>query len=762
MGCDRNRRNAADVGLPSDIGFCPAFIINYRKGSVDRCHTAGACTGDAEDAGVVAACGDTEFGSAAHIAVQIGDGVVAEDHYGTGHGHTRHTTGTHNRNGADSAGGEIELIVLYKTGDPVVSLLLVAVTALRLFLGTGVCMNLNLFACAERSVLVHAGNDIAVHNVRSQRRTNARDTAGKRACQHVAANQLIGKHMDVTARRDADAAADHRSDRALGFVLCRGNRFGFCQIRVLLFVYYKVFPAVCVVVGCCFVVIKVLANVSAFGIKTAVIVAKLDVGLLYAVAFQLARQTIHPVAFGVAAGSTERIVNEAVRVKSGRQRVGGILRQLAAGNGHHDGGADSCSAADCRGGSIADHIPFRIGQNVHAAIDRNIVLSCLAADQPGGNGVMKHADNCRHTHACRAAECAGNRDCKDLGIIHCGDIQLFRGNGHVLPGLGTGDLVGDDDFHRSGNRCRTAGADAGSVGGDELHGVRSKCYIAACQDDRVFAEFSHGAAVKPCDHCHRSNRRSAAAHKGCCHVEKIGGALGSHIHIAPGSHAAAKGREQIVFKDQSACTHANSRGAAAYEVKRQQVHIVERLCRCPDAAACAQLSAGAYTCLHRLVIDHGYNRGAYTSGAADRNFAGKVIYVCFVGAFYGSLRIVAGRFLRVFTREASLYDTVFANCSLDGVFEYQRVYNAADTDVTAGYRATDGCHHQLGVRVGADDNAPAFFAAFSAAVGKLYAAIDNSRPSPQGHVASDGSEHLILHNHGGNRRAYADAAGDAH
>ena len=131
--------------------------------------------------------------------------------------------------------------------------------------------------------------------------------------------------------------------------------------------------------------------------------------------------------------------------------------------------------------------------------------------------------------------------------------------------------------------------------------------------------------------------------------------------------------------------------------------------------------------------------------------------MCFVGAFYGSLRIVAGCFLSIFLREACLYDTVFANCGLDGVFDYQRVHNAANTDVSTGYRAADGCHHQLGTRTGADDNTPALVFP----VGKLHTAIARSAGS-QGYVASDGSENLILYNHSGNRRTYAGAAADAH
>ena len=396
--------------------------------------------------------------------------------------------------------------------------------------------------------------------------------------------------------------------------------------------------------------------------------------------------------------------------------------------------------------------------HIHAAVNGNhVLIRRLAADHAGSNGVVQHADNRRHAYTRRAAEGAGKRRGKNLGIIHGGDVQLLRGDGHILLSLCTGNLIGDDDIHRSGNRCRAAGADARRVGGDELHRVRGKRYIAVCLNDRAFAEFCHGAAVKPCDHCHRSDRRGAAAHNGCCHVEKIGGALGSHVHIASGSHTAAKGREQIVFKGQCACAHTNGRGAAAREAERQQVHIVRRRCRCLDAAACPQLSAGTYACLHRLVIDHGYNGGAYTCGAADGNLACKVIYVCFVGAFYGSLRIVAGCFLSVFLREASLYDTVTANCGLDGVFDYQRVYNAADTDVSTGYRAADGCHHQLGTRVGADNNTPALVFP----VGKLHTAIARSAGS-QGYVVSNGSENLVLHNHGGNRRTYACAAADAH
>ena len=470
-------------------------MINDRKEAVDRGHTAGARAGHTEDAGVVAVRGDAEGGGLGHTSVQIGNGVVAKDNHTAGHGHSRHAAGAHNRDGPDGAGAEVQLIaaviVLNKTGDCVVPLLLAAVAALLLFHGAGVGPDVNLAVCAERSVLVHAGDDIAVRHVHSQRRTNTRDAACKRGCHHIGADQLIRKHLDVAARRNADAAADHRADRALGIVLGCGNGRSFAQIRIVLFVYFKVFAAICVVGGCLFVRIEVLADVSAFGIEIAVIAAKLNIGLPDAVAFQLARQTIHPVALGVAAG--EGIADKAIRVKAAlgilpvfflfiftqgiilflreavsahEQSVGGILRQLAACNGDHDGGADACTGAGCRGARVAEHIPFRIGQNVHGAIDIDIVLSRLAADHTGGNGVVQHVDNCSHAHGRCAAERAGGCDCQDLRIIQRGDIQLFRGNGHVLLRLGTGDLIGDKDIHRSGDRCRAADADACRIGSD--------------------------------------------------------------------------------------------------------------------------------------------------------------------------------------------------------------------------------------------------------------------------------------------------------
>ena len=782
IGFDLNGLDAADADVPRDMGFYLAFMVNDRKEAVDRSHAAGACAGDAEDAGIVAVGGYKQSGGLAHIAVQVGNGVVAQDNDAAGHGHTCHAAGTHNRDGADGAGAEIQLIaaiiVLNKTGDCVVPLLLAAVAALLLFHGAGVGPDVNLAVCAERSVLVHAGDDIAVRHVHSQRRTNTCDAACKRGCHHIGADQLIRKHLDVAARRNADAAADHRADRALGIVLGCSNRRSFAQIRIVLFVYFKVFAAICVVGGCLFVRIEVLADVSAFGIEIAVIAAKLNIGLPDAVAFQLARQTIHPVALGVAAG--EGIADKAIRVKAAlgilpvfflfiftqgiilflreavsahEQSVGGILRQLAACNGYHDGGADARPGAGCRGARVAEHIPFRIGKDVHAAIDYNIVLPCLAADHAGGNGVVQHTDNCRHAHRCGAAECPGSRNCEDLGIIQRGDIQLFRGNGHVLLRLGTGDLIGDEDIHRSGDRCRAADADARRVGSDKFLGIRRQGHIAACPDHRAFAKFRHGAAVKPGNHCHRGDRRGAAARNGCRHVEQIGAALRGHVHIPGSSHASAEGGKQIVLKGQGACAHAHGRGAAAREAERQQIHIVGGLRRCPDAAACAQLSADTHACLHVLVINHGHNRGAYTRAAAGRDSARKVIYVCFVGAFYGSLRIVAGCFLGILLAEACLYDAVVAYSGLDDVFEYQRIDNAADSGGSDTRSAADGCHQHLGVRVGADNYASAFLAA----VGKPHAAIAHSGRS-QGHVVSNGGANLVLHNHSGNRCAHAHAA----
>ena len=243
---------------------------------------------------------------------------------------------------------------------------------------------------------------------------------------------------------------------------------------------------------------------------------------------------------------------------------------------------------------------------------------------------MQHADNCRHTHGCCAAECAGGCDCEDLGIIQCGNVQLFRGDGHILLCLCTGDLIGDNDIHRSGDRCRAADADARCIGADELHRVRRQCYIAVCLNPCAFAKLCHGAAVKPCDHCHRGDSRAAGTCNGCCHVEKVGAALRRHIHIALGSHAAAKACKQVIFKSQCTCAHAHSRAAAACEAESQQVHFVRRLCRCLDAPACAHASAGTHACLHSLIIDHGHNCGAYACAATGRNTAGKVIYLCFV------------------------------------------------------------------------------------------------------------------------------------
>ena len=246
---------------------------------------------------------------------------------------------------------------------------------------------------------------------------------------------------------------------------------------------------------------------------------------------------------------------------------------------------------------------------------------------------MQYGDNRRHAHACRAGSADGGRDGQDLGIVKGGNVQLIGRDGHVLLGLGTGDLVGDDDIHRTGDRSRAAAAAACRVGADVLHGVRGQLYITAGLDDRAFAELRHGAALEPGDHGHGADSHGAAAGKGCRHIEQIGAALRRNVHIAPGSHAAAQACQQVVFKGQRACAYADGRGAAAGEAESQQVQLVGRLCRGLDIAACPHASADTHACFHVLIIDHGHNGGAYAHGAAGRNAAGKVIYLCFVRTF---------------------------------------------------------------------------------------------------------------------------------
>ena len=775
-------------------------MVDYREEAVDRCQAAGACAGDAEDAGIVAVGGDAESGSQlgssglCHTAVQVGDGVVAEDDYGTGHGHARHTAGTHKGDGPNGTGIKIELVIaviaLYESGNLVVSRLLVGVAAHRLFLGSRVCLNLDRAARAEHRAAVHARDDIAEHHVHCQRRANARGTAGDRTRQHIGADQLIRQHLDVAASCDADAAADHRADRAVGIVSgCgsrRGNRRGFVQIVVALFVDFKVFATVRVFGGCRFVIIEVPADVSGFGVELALIVAKLDGGLLDAIAGEFLAQTVHTVACGVAAGASESIVHKAVGVKAAHgllpvgflllisqrivfflcqtvsaheQSVGGILRQLAARNGHHDGGANACPAADCRGTGIAEHITLRVCLNVHGAIDDNIVLS-LAAQETSGNGVVQHIDNRRHAHCRRAAECAVGRHRENLGIIQCGYVQLFRCDGYILLCLGTGDLLGDDDIHRSGDGGRAADAGARDVGGDELHGVRRQLHVAARLNRRAFGEFRHGAAIEPGDHRHRGNSHTAGHTNSRRHIEQVGAAERRHVHIAPGSHAAAELCGQVVFKGQGACAHAYGHVAAHSEIEGQQVHVVGRLRRGLDAAAGADDSA-AYACFHGLIIDHGHNRGADADFGTGGNAACHIIYVCFVGAFYGSLRVVAGCFLRCSLRIACQDFGVCTHRSLDGVLEHQGVHNA-------GYghsftcAAADGCHHKPGVRVGADDHASALLVALFFAVGRTHTAVAPSLGF-QGHVVSDVGENRILHHHGGSGCAHAyGAAANGH
>ena len=631
-GADRNGADPADINVPCDIGLSLALVINYGKEAVDRRHAAGGCAGDAEDAGIVAAGSDAEGRGLQHIRHQIGDGVVAQYNDGTGDGHARHAAGARYCHGTDGAGAEIQLIVRDKTGDAVVSLLLGAVIALRLFHGAGAGLDDNLTVCTEHCALVHTGDDIAVYHVHSQRRSNTRDTAGCGACQHVGGEQLSGKPPDVSACRDADAAADNCGDRAAGIIPGSGDGRSLAQIPVILFVYFKVFAAIGVFGAGLFIIIEVLADIAAFGVKIAVPVTDLDVGLLNAVAFQLIAQAVHAVAIGEAAGGLEGVVHKAFRVEAAQQRVGGILRQLAAGNGHHDGGAHTGCAA-CRGAGIAEHIPSGVGQNAHAVLNLNIVLSCLAAQKTGGYGVVQYGDNRRHTHACRAGNADGGRDGQDLGIVKGGNVQLIGKDGHVLLALGTGDLIGDDDIHRTGDRCRAAAAAASRVGADELHGVRSQSDVTAGPDYCAFAKLRHGAALEPCDHGHRADSHGAAAGNGCRHVEQIGAALCRHIHIAPGGHAAAKACKEVIFKGQGACAYADGGGAAAGKAESQQVQLVGRLCRGPDVAAGAHASAGTHTCLHGLVIDHSHNGGAYAHGAAGRNAAGKIVYLCFVRAF---------------------------------------------------------------------------------------------------------------------------------
>ena len=740
-------------------------MVNDREEAVDRCHTVRGRAGDAEDAGIVAVRCDAERrcllegGCLLHTAVQIGDGVIAEDDYAAGHGHARHAAGTHKGHRPDGTGFKIELvfavIALYKIGNLVVSPLLAGVGALRLRHSAGVCLNLNLAARAEHRAAVHAGNDIAIHHVRCQRRANARGTAGNRTRQHIGADQLIRQHIDVSVRCDDDTAADNGADRAVGFVLRCGNRRGFAQIRVVLIVYFKVFATVRVFGGCLFGIVEVSADVTAFGVELALIVAKLDVGLLDAVAGKLITQANHAVAFGVAAGGFEGIVHKALGVKAAHEGIAGILRQLAARNGHHDGGGDACAAADCHGIGIAEHIPLSVRLNIHATADGNIVLSCVAAQEAGGNGVVQHIDNRRHTYRCRAAERAGGRHRENLGIIQCGNVQIFRCDGHILLCLGTGFLLGDDDIHRSGDGGCAADADARDIGGDELHGLRRQIHIAARLNVRVFVKFRHGAAVEPCDHRHRGNSHGGRTGEGCRHVEQVGAADRRHIHIAHGSHAAAELRGQVVFKGQCACAHVYGRLAAHSEIESQQVHVVGRRCRGLDVAAGADDSA-THACFHGLVMNHGYDRGANAYTATGGNAACQIIYVCFVGAFYGSLRVVAGCFLRFRISIARQDCAVCAHRSLDGVSEHQGVHNTGHGHICT-CAAADGWHHQHVVRVGADDHASALFVALIAAVGRTYAAVAPSLGF-QGHVVSDVGENPVLHHHGGSRGAHAHGA----
>ena len=636
-GADGNGADPGDIHVPCDIGLSLALVINHGKEGVDRCHAAGGCAGDAEDAGIVAVGRDADGRGLQHICHQIGDGVVAQDNDGAGDGHARHTACACNGHRADGAGAEIQLIVvilvLYQVGDAVVSLLLAAVLALGLFHGAGLCLDRDLaLCCAERCALVHTGDHIAVHHVHCQGRGNACDAAGHGACQHVGADQLCGEHLDVSASRDADAAADNRGDRAAGSVLGPGDGRGLAQILIIVFVYFKVFAPICVVGACFYIIIEVSADVSAFGVKLAVLAGNIDAGLLYAVAFQLIAQVIHAVVCGKAAGGLERVVHKAIRVKAAQQCIGGILRQLTAGNGHHDCGAHTGCAA-CRRGRVAEHIPSGVGLNGHAAGKINFVLSCLAAQETCGNGVMQYGDNRRHAHACRAGSADRDRNGQDLGIVKGGNVQLVGRDGHVLFGLGTGDLVGDDDIHRTGDRGRAAAAAACNVGADELRGVRGQLYIAAGRDVRAFAELRHGAALEPGDHGHRADSHGAAAGNGCRQVDQIGAALCRDIHIATGGHGAAQACQQVVFKGQRACAYADRGGAAAGKAESQQVQLVGRSCLGLDIAGCAHASAGTHARFHVLIIDHGHNGGAYAHGAAGRNAAGKVIYLCFVRTF---------------------------------------------------------------------------------------------------------------------------------
>ena len=599
------------------------------------------------------------------IAFHTGDDVGMDIDRADRRGDAHNGAGARDGNRADGAGRQVDGVValerILQRSDAVVVLI-----AHRR--GARARGNLDLTRRGQHGVVLHLRQDVGVqHRNRDARAHAGIHTGGDGTGDHIRNQVVTGDHLDIARRGHRGRAADIRADAVLRIIgrsrcaeISRSR-----DIAVLRLVDHEVVAAG--ILARIARIVKLRAAIPVLGLegmlRFAVAVrlraAHGDFGLTDAVALEQSAQVVLAVCLRGAVTGCESTAHEGVRLEAAadllivgflllvgerfillprerialaEQRVARILRELAAGHGHHDRGADA---------NLSRRDRARVGIDValRNGVHRDRILPAfdhVARAEARGDRVVDHVDDGRDAHADHAAGRQGGRD--RVGGQHVlgayGDgIRL---DGRAVARHGLRGLLEHAHVHRAGYAGSAADGNARGVSREELRGIGRHAEALLRIDVRAVSDERAGRSFIIGNDAHGRNARRAAAGSRGGDVEQIVVRFGLDRGVSGRANHAAHARQNVALEHQRARANRDARRAAARKVQRQQQHFVVGNRGNRDVASRAHERhrvndglagrgfAPAENRLDRLVIDHDDGGSAHAGRAAHSSAADSV------------------------------------------------------------------------------------------------------------------------------------------
>ena len=784
VGMNRYALHVLDIGAAADGGFHLGLHQSQGIGGVHCSHAAGGSAGHSQGIGIVHQSLNLQLVRLHHVARHDGDGLVVQRYDGAGHTHARDTARAGHGDGADGTGqdGVLALVGGDHVGDQGVAVAFSLLISLILRVGgselhaVGSRLHGDVTLGLESRALVDLGYHVGVQHGGSHTQTHACVEAhGAGHGDHVGLHHVVGEDTDIRCGDDGHAAADlrrHSAGRIVGGHVA-ADTGGTLHVRAA-------FADLVILAAAGFVVLIVVAsaaevagNVAAFSVKLAVFVAEVNLGVAYAVAFQLGTQPGHAVLLFFAVlvgvlkigriGHAEGLAAEAFSVEALalavfvgiEQGVGGVLIHLAAGHGHHDGARHAHLTAR-HGTRIEANVAHRVRGNVHIAGGgfNPAGTRCEAR----GDFVVQHGHAGGNAHAGHAAAGHIGNHADELHAVLCSQRDFGALDAGIFHAQRAGLLLADADDNRAADAGGAAGGHAGCVGGDQFIGGCPDVHGALRVDIGVSQHLRIGLAFKVGDHSHGRHGGSAAHAHRSRNVDEVALAVCQHVHIAARGHIAAEMRVDHALERQRACAHVHRSSTAAAEAQRQQIHAVCRNSLGRHIALCLGDSRFVDR-FNLLVVDGHHGRGAYACSTADAHAAGQIVYMRLIVGFDCNLGVAGAAVI------------VLIPCRQTAAGAYgglHRVLHDLGVDYAChacrtGCTAADGSHQQLGAGGCGDHDASALVgtAGQRHAAGGAGGIVQDGMSQHDG-VRTHGGVNLVVHNHGGQGCARAGVAACSH